>query len=471
MAHRRRRLSRPRLGAATLAALACLVSGCSGGSPSPTPTASSSATGDPNAAGASPSSTAPVTLRFSVYGDQEQQDAYRAVARAYTRLRPNVTIKVETAASPSTARGRLDRDFAAGTPPDVFLTAASATPSLVQRQRVQPVDELLEKRGVQFADYYERLALEAFSADDALQCMPTDVSPYLVIYNRRLFSSVRLGEPGAEPVTPQTGWSWEQFAEAARQLSRGQVRGFYLPPTLTALTPLVRSAGADIVDDPAEPTTLQLADGGTRSALETVLGVARNPRLTLTTEELARDGAVDRFEDGRLGMMIGTRSLVPRLRASGVRFDVFPLPRLSRSVTVADVSGYCIAKSSQHVSDAADFLAFAAGRRGSALITRTGEIVPANLATRHSPAFEQRGRFPRNVDVFSAVMRRAQTMPDPLAWPQVVAATRPLVDRLFYAPVIDLDTLLPRIDALSAGLLAPPSESPSPPEVSGSPAS
>jgi len=44
----------------------------------------------------------------------------------------------------------------------------------------------------------------------------------------------------------------------------------------------------------------------------------------------------------------------------------------------------------------------------------------------------------------------------------VVSQTQPFVDRLFYAPVLDLDTLLPRIDEVSARLLALPTPSASP---------
>jgi multiple sugar transport system substrate-binding protein len=404
-----------------------------------------------------------VTLSLAVYGEPSGVAAYRKLAAAYMREKPNVTVKVEAFGDPVTARVRLNGHFADGTAPDVFLTDSTALPSLVSQERVQPVDELLEARGVQFGDAYERLGLEAFAANSALQCMPSDVSPYLIFYNKRLLRPESLAAKGEDPPTAETGWTWEEFATAARRMSRNGVKGLYLPPDLTTLTPLLRSAGADIVDDPKNPTTLTLADGATRTALEQILTVARDARVTPTPAQLAKESALSRFEHDRLGMMIGTRALVPRLRADpDLRFDVFPLPSLGRPQTIADVSGYCISRESSHVEDAADLVAFASGKKGAALTARSGGIVPANLAALHSDAFEQPGQFPLNVDVFGDVMRRADVMPDPPTWPQVVDATQPLVKRLFYAPVLDLDTLLPRIDALSAPLLSPPSPSGSP---------
>ena len=52
------------------------------------------------------------------------------------------------------------------------------------------------------------------------------------------------------------------------------------------------------------------------------------------------------------------------------------------------------------------------------------------------------------------MIRRADPMPSTPGWPDVVSQTQPLLDRLFYSPVLDLDSLLPRIDEVSSALLA-----------------
>jgi multiple sugar transport system substrate-binding protein len=447
--------ARPVAGSVAAAVLCLLASACTGTSPDrPVSESSTSTTASP---------TGPVTLRFAVYGDPVNVRGYRRVAASYTRDHPNVTIKVEPAPDAATAGNRLHRGFTTGTAPDVFLADQTALPGLVAAGQVQPVDELLESRGVQFGDSYQRLGLEAFSSDSALQCMPNDVSPYVVFYNKRLLVPATLAGPGEEPPSADKGWRWDQFTKAAEQMSRGGVKGVYLPPRLTTLAPLIRSAGGDVVDDPRAPTTLTLADGASRSALEQILSLARNPRATYTPAQLAHEDAVTRFEAGRLGMMIGTRALVPQLRADpDLHFDVLPLPSLGTPRTMAEITGYCIAKTSPHVAEAADFLAYASGEPAAAMTARTGAVVPANLAALHSDAFTQPGQFPEDADVFTSTIRRADAFPFTADWPDVVAQTQPLVDRLFESPVIDLDTLLPRIDAVSAALLTRPTPSPSP---------
>jgi multiple sugar transport system substrate-binding protein len=417
-----------------------------------------------------------VPLRLAFYGGPEERRSYHRLARAFMRQHPDVKVSLESASDGATSRRRLEGEFAAGTGPDVFLTNSSDLPALVADGRVQPVDELLEERGLQFGDNYERLGLEAMAANSALQCMPNDVSPYVVFYNKRLLDTSLLpSRTDQEPMPQHNGWSWNQFTVAAAQMSRGQVKGVYLPPRLTTLAPLMRSAGSDIVDDPKTPTSLTLSPPSNRNDVERILDVARNQTVTLTPDELARQGPVSRFTHGKLGMMIGTRALVPKLRKNReLRFDVYPMPSLGRSGTVAEVSGLCINRETQHLSDAADFLAFASGDRGAAITARSGAVVPANLNVQDSDAFTQTDRFPLNVDVFTRVIRRATTMPNPPAWHEVVRQTQPLVRRLFYAPKADFDVLLPRIDEISVPLLAQDTESPSPtesPSGTGSPGS
>lgn len=455
----RRTTSRVSAGAALLACL--VVTACTAG-PSSSPTEQPS----PSATPSSPSSgpPEPVTLTFAVYGQPGVVRAYRRLARAYTTLHPEVTLRVEAVADPATSEARLAADFEAGTPPDVFLTRQTTLPRLVQDQRVQPVDELLEQRGVEFGDKVQRLGLEAFAAQSALQCMPNDVSPYVVFYNRRLVDpEAVVAEDGERPPDPERGWTWEQFTRAAQRSSTGGVKGVYLAPRLTTLIPLVRSAGEDVVDDPDAPTTLTLADEGTRQALVEILSVARDEKITSSPAELAQQDAVTRFESGRLAMMLGTRALVPQLREkAGLEFDVFPLPSLGRFRTLADLTGYCIAKDSAHVPAAADFLAYASGPDGSRILASSGAIVPANLEALHSESFTQPTSYPQNSGVFDLVIRRADPMPSVAGWADMVSATQPLLDRLFYSRVLDLDTLLPRIDEVSAPFLAPPAETPSP---------
>ena len=169
------------------------------------------------------------------------------------------------------------------------------------------------------------------------------------------------------------------------------------------------------------PTTLTLSDDGSRAALEEHPRRRAQPADHPDPDRARRQDAVTRFENGRLGMMIGTRDLVPRAaQPAGLDFDVYPLPSLGRSATVADVSGYCVSRTSAHIDEAADFVAFASSDAGSAITARVrcrraGQ--PLDPALRRPSSSRA---VPVNVDVFASVLRRADTMPNPPGWPDVV---------------------------------------------------
>lgn len=450
--------------AAALASLA--VAGCDL-TPVDTPGANQPSAAPSDFASPTPAE-GPVTLRLLVYGDAGDVSSYVELGKAFTADHPRVRVRVQAAADASAtssalldAAGEVQGGAASAEGPDVVLTDSVHLPALVDRLAVQPLDQLLEQRGVDFGDSYQRTALEAFSAETALQCMPSDISPVVVYYNRDLLRLRRLG--GVSP-RAEDGWSFDQFAATARASSRRGVNGVQVSPSVEAFAPFIWSAGGDIADDSRTPTTLTLSEGNAPEAMEQVLELLRQPRVTPTQTQLEQSDAVERFQQGSLAMMLGTRALVPRLRATaGLRFDVLPVPHLGRPRTISTVTGYCLSAASPHAWEAAAFIAFAVGRQGATITSARGSQVPTNLAVAHSPAFLQPGLPPEHAQVFVSSLQDTMLTPVGATWPEVVSATQPYFERLLYAPVIDLDALLPAVDALSAELLAPPAtDSPTP---------
>lgn len=449
-----RKPARPRLAAlaaALVAALAAVVA-CTPGESRPGEPSTSS-TADPTGA-----TGEPVTLRFAVYGDEALVASYTELAEAFTRSNPRITVDVLAARDATAAQRDLQSTEADGLPPDVFLSASDQLPRLVSEARVQPVDTLLEDRGIEFGDGYQREGLEAFSADSALQCMPHDVSPLVVYYNERLLDPSQLVDDVTDPgPTARSGWSFDQFSLAARRIARGgTANGVHIEPDLEMLAPFIWSGGGDLVDDLEEPTSLALSGDDTRAVLEALLTLFRDQGVTPTRAQLSRKDAVQRFARGRLGMILGTRGVTPQLRAArGLDFEAFPLPNLGSYRTVSSITGYCISSTTSHVEEAADLVAFAAGREGASITSRSGYVVPANVTVVTSPAFTQPTRQPRNAFLFSETVRRADETPRVAGWPKVVRETRPLLEQMYYARVINLDVLLPQIDLRSQTILAP----------------
>ena len=371
-----------RRGVALVATLLLVGAGCSSND-------------DPPKTEPTPAPSAPTRLTLAVYGPEPVIAAYKQLAATYTVQHTGVKVVVEDYPSHSVALEAVKAATEKGDAPDVFLMDHDDLSGLTQDKAVRRVDDLLAEREIDFGDGYTRNGLEAFSSDAALQCMPLDVAPMVVYYNPRLIELDEIAEPGASPVTQDDGWSLEEFAAAAAQPRRPGVRGLYVAPELEQLAPFIWSGGGDVVDDTDDPTTLTMSDGATQSAMEQLLEIVRDPALTFGAKALRRSSALQRFKDGKLGMMLDYRDLTPELRKKpSLTFDVMPMPRLGPGATISEMSGLCISSTSKHTDEAADLLAALISDEDQSVLAATGYVMPSNLDVLNSDDFLQPGQRP-----------------------------------------------------------------------------
>ena len=257
-----------------------------------------------------------VDLEFGVWGTEEEVAAYRDVVEVYDEETDEVNVELTTYAT----HRELIEAIKQGDVPDVFLADRADLAYLLDEDVSQPIGERLDERDVDFGDDYSRAALEAFSFDRDLQCMPYGISPLVVYYNTALVDFELMAERGLEVPNldpdARLRWSFEEFRVAAEFASRPRrgTSGLYVPPTLDGLSPFILSGGGEVYDDDDEPTSLAFSSDDSQSALEQALPILRDPRLTLTADQLARETAATWFERGKLGMIVGDRSLTAAFR-------------------------------------------------------------------------------------------------------------------------------------------------------------
>lgn len=409
-------------------------------------------------------------LTFGVYGPDAEIEAYRATVEAWNAAgedRP--TVKLRSWPDHAAMRAAIDGGAEV---PDVFMASRSDLRWLLDERHNQPVDELLDARGVEFGDGYSRDALQAFSAEDRLQCIPYAVSPMVIYYNRDLVNFKRMERRGLDAPDPEaSSWKFEQFAAAADFAARpGRgTKGVHIGATLSGLAPFITSGGGSLFDDGSDPSSLAFSSDGSRSALERTLELLRNPQVTLDDEQLAEASPLTWFERGQLGMIAGYRSLVPQLReVRGLDFDVMPMPVLDSSSTVGDVTGLCLSRTAASTPLAADFLVNQISAEAVSLVTRTGYLAPANLEVALSDTFLQPGRMPEHAAFFNSSVRSIVLTPLIDTLGRLEAAVQPSLEQLVYGVgVLDLDGITEQIDEESRAILNPPEPSESPSESPG----
>ena len=432
-------------------------------SPADGPSSGPSGSGDPEG---------PVELTLAVHGDDAVVAAYELVAATFVAQAsegqaPEVDVEVTRYPDPDAIAAAVT----AGAGPDVFLLEQEQLAGLVQVGATAPLDEALDERGLQFGDDFQRSALTTFSADAQLQCMPVEMSPLVVYWNRELVPRQRLEAQGlAWPRGPEN-WSWETFEAAARAVAErdllGPVKGTWVPPRLDLLTAWLRSSGEDVVDDDLDPQTLQLSSEDAVETLEAVVRLASDPAVSLTPRDLARRDAVEWFAAGDLGLLVGTRADLPRLRAAaerrGLDFGVVVLPSFGRAAGISEARALCVNADTPAPDTAIDLVAWAVGPRAARIAAASGQLVPSRLDTLTSVSFRDPGQPPRPPEVFAAGAKRSEPLPYSPGWSTVVETVEGRLERLFSPRSADLGTRaltrrLARLDEESRTILGDPSE-------------
>ena len=397
------------------------------------------------------------SLTFGVFGPEDEVAAYESLVGVYNSLYEGAEMSVESYSSREAFMGTLRES---GQVPDVFLASGRDLAWLEGQQVLQPVDSLLIERAVDFGDLYSRDAVLAFSAESRLQCMPVGISPMVIFYNTELVDFDRMAARGLPvPEDEQLTWGFEAFTAAAEFASRPQrgTRGIHVAPTVENLAPFIYAGGGEVYDDATEPTSLAFSEEDSRSALEELLPVLRDPRLTLSDEELGQHSPMEWFKRGKLAMIQGYRGDVPMLRqVPGLRFDIISSPSIDRSATVAELTGMCVSADTANTTAAADFLVHMNSGVSVRRVASEGYLVPANLEVAFSPDFLQPGLEPDHATVFTNTVRTIVLPPLIDDQPEVELAVSDSLDELLTAPILtDLEALTAQIDLESRSVLDP----------------
>jgi multiple sugar transport system substrate-binding protein len=401
--------------ALTLALLVCLaLGGCGGGN------------GDRD-----------VTLQL--FGDAEELDVYRKLAAAYERKTGERVALIEVPDRDAHIQ-KLTTSFAGGDPPDVFLVNYRNYAGFADRGVLDPVGPRLERSAALSRGEFYPQPLEAFTFDGRLQCMPQNVSSLAVYYNRDLFRQAGLTDPAAD-------WTFAEFTTAARALTDPpRVYGLGVEPSLVRAAPFVWSAGGRLVDDASRPTRFTFESPEALQGLQNFLGLTG---FGPTEQEVQARALEDRFLDGGLAMVMGSRREVPIFRTiEGFDWDVAPFPRFERPAGVLHSDAYCLARGDR--ADAAwRFVEFAVGPDGARITAAAGRTVPSLERVARSSAFLDPTRRPRSSRVFLDAIPHIRRLPVSPNWPRIEEAVDLALERSFYqqgeAESVGSDPLLPRI--------------------------
>ena len=158
-------------------------------------------------------STAPITLRWSLYISQPYLDTAQKALPVFNAKYPHITV-VQEPIRDSTGVMELLPQFISGTGPDIYAACCASLPVWAPQGLVVNLDPLLKRDGkeVPLADYPSPLMKYWNSPERGQFALPMSAFTRGLFYNRTAFR--RKGIP-----FPDATWDWNRLRDAMVQLT------------------------------------------------------------------------------------------------------------------------------------------------------------------------------------------------------------------------------------------------------------
>jgi multiple sugar transport system substrate-binding protein len=415
----------PRLGSGLLSALLCALAVACGGS-------------DGGSSG---------SVRFLVFGDPAEINAYRTLIDAFAEEEPDIDVQLVEASDREDLIARLSSSIAGGAPPDLFLMNYRFYGQYASRDVLEPLGPYVNDSSKFEEDDFYPQALDAFRWKDELMCLPQNISSLVLYFNRDLFKRFKVPPP-------RDGMLWNELVIKAQQLTRdknGQqvkgadpdmpqagtaqpaVYGLGVEPVIIRLAPFVWSNGGEIVDDDENPTRFTLDTPQAQEAVSQLFGLRTNFGVVPNDEEVEAEDDESRFANGRLAMFLDSRRAVPMFReAAKFDWDVVSLPFYDKPASILHSDAYCMTKGAKAKDAAWRFVEYAVGPEGAPVIAKTGRTVPSLKEVAQSDAFLDPSQKPANSRVFLDAIPTIQHVPTISTWPEIEDVTDGLLENGMY---------------------------------------
>ncbi len=281
----------------------------------------------------------PVVVRYrarSALVAKEFRDAETSLVEQFLENNPGVVVQYEEAAAdPKLGLRKLVREFDRGKAPDVFavddVAGFCARGMLLNLEKyvVRDADRVDLDECYPLAVDYTRFDGTVTGRGDLYGLPAFGMVTFALYYNRDLFDE-------AELEYPDETWTWTEFVEAAKKLTRDtDGDGFSdqygcadLVLSGVGYQPVLWSFGASYLDE--SMTKPAVGTEEFRDAFRFVHDLYWKHRVIGSpTDDRGQPDLVMSFAGGRFAMMVASCGLAPELRrfGSSLEWDVAPVPK------------------------------------------------------------------------------------------------------------------------------------------------
>ncbi|WP_067817003.1 ABC transporter substrate-binding protein [Nocardia inohanensis] len=332
------------------------------------------------------------------------------IIEEFQRRRPD--IRIRTIMSGPDPLQQMLTYCAGGKCPDVLMAWELLYAGLADRGVLVDLREFLDRDPAYAeqlrADGYPALR-DTFGWNGGQYALPEQWSGVFLYYNRKLFAEAGIHAPARW----SEAWSFDEFLSAARALTRRDPDGRTRQWGFTdAWVPYFSAAcfgmnnGAEWFSPPVRPERTNLGDPRFAAGMQFYADLAVRHRVAPSVGDRQSVSAQDLFRSGRAAMLLGGHWLYSEFTGrEDLDFDVTVLPVGPAggpgAVTDVGSTGLAIAAASPRREQAWEFVKFATGPEGQAIIAESGLFVPVLESAMRSPGFAAAHEGIRNLEVFT----------------------------------------------------------------------
>ena len=273
----------------------------------------------------------------------EETEVWRELARDVNQANPEITLALETTTFED-YWNKLSTQLASENEADVVAMQSLRMPGFAARSALQPLQPFMDDDSdFDVEDFFEPIIL-FLSSDCEIYSFGYDIGPIILYYNKTLFDDA--GVPTPSPTEPM---SWEEFRQAATELTGGDRYGYVQQPIFDSIVPWLWSGGGDYMN--AEQTQCTLDSAESVEAIEFVISMFTEDEIAAPITDLANPNfGVEEFYGGNIGMHVdGPWQFVNIGTNSDFEWGIAPIPSgPAGSVTWAAGSGFGISNTTDN---------------------------------------------------------------------------------------------------------------------------
>lgn len=355
----------------------------------------------------------PATLSYRIWS-ASQLDAMRALVDAFRAQHNDLNVEVEVTPDDQYWT-KMEAAATSGTLPDVFWMHARQFVLYAQNEAIRPIDDLIERAGVDLAQYPSVL-VEAYKYEGRQYALPRNFNLIGLWYNRALLEAA--GVPH-----PDDTWSWQDLEDAAAELTdkkRGRY-GFAAPlQGQTGYWNAVYQNNGLIISD--DLTRSGYDDPATRQAIDWWTGFLRTGSSP-SHQQLTETAPAALFQSGKLAMMFEgdwNASSFAADPALAEQVDVAVLPQGARRACIMHGSGNVVAATTKNPDQAAALVEFLASKTAQDIQSKMGASGPPSVTGSIDAWIATNPAF--SLDVFKRQVDDAVLFPhsrDTTAWQEL----------------------------------------------------